>query len=286
MADVTAASSGSPSASPSGSNWTGLRRLARVYGALLRTELQAASSYRAQLALGALAWVVPVAFMALWRGAAGTEGVDGISAAQFTTYYAVVMFTTSLQISRSLSFDVEPLVHSGELSALLLRPHHPMHVLITRGLARLTYALTPLLLVVPALVWFLGGVVTDDPGQWALAVALTPLGFVAEIYLGLMMGCLALWFTRSAALSGLLFGAEWLIGGLVAPIALMPPPLDTLLRHQPLWFAIGAPAEAISGISRLEPWILLEAGAWIVVLHLGFAGLWRRGTRRYEAVGT
>lgn len=278
---VVAADDPAPRAS-----WTGPRRLARLYGGLLRSEVQAASTYRSQLVLGALSWVVPVAFMALWRGAASGGDVAGISAAQFTTYYAVVMLTTSLQLSRNLSFGIEPLVHSGELSALLLRPNHPTHALVARGLAQLTYALPPLALVVPALIWFLDGSVTDDAAQWVLAVAVTPLGFISEVYLGLMMGALALWFTRSAALSGLLFGAEWLIGGLVAPVALLPAPWSELLRHQPLWFAIGAPAEAISEISRLSPWILVEALVWAVALHLAFARLWRRGLLRFEAVGT
>lgn len=273
-----------PSSSPT--SWTGPRRLLRVYGGLLRAEIQAATTYRSQLILGALGWVVPVAFMALWRGAAGDDDVAGIVAAQFTTYYAVIMFTSGMQLSRMLSFEVEPLVHTGELSALLLRPHHPMHVLVSRGLAGLVYTALPLLLVVPALVSFLGGTVSGDAGQWLLAAALAPLGFVAVVHLGLMMGAVALWVTRSAAIAGLLFGAEWLVGGLVAPLALFPGPLPEILRHQPLWFAIGAPAEAISGISVLSPWVLAEATAWIVVVHLLFGRVWRRGMLRYEAVGT
>ena len=260
--------------------------MARIYGGLLRSELQAASAYRSQLVLGALSWVVPVAFMALWRGAAAGGDVAGITGAQFTTYFAVTMLTTSVQLTQILSFEIEPLVYSGELSALMLRPHHPLHVLIARGLAQLAYKLTPLLLVVPALIVFLGGSVSSDATQWLLAAGLGPLGFLAVVYLGLMMGSLALWITRSAALSGLLLGAEWLIGGLVAPLALMPAPLPGILRHQPLWFAIGAPAEAVSGISRLSPWMLLEGLAWVVVLHLAFARMWWRGLRRYEAVGT
>lgn len=266
--------------------WTGPGRLLRVYGGLLRTEIQAATTYRSQLVLGALGWVVPVAFMALWRGAAGGDAVAGITAPQFTTYYAVIMFTSAMQLSRMLSFEVEPLVHSGELSALLLRPHHPMHALVARGLAGLVYTAAPLLVVVPALAFFLGGTVSSDVGQWLLAAVIAPLGFLAVVYLALMMGAVALWVTRSAAIAGLLFGAEWLIGGLVAPIALFPGMLPEILRHQPLWFAIGAPAEAISGISRLEPWMPAEAAAWIVAVHLLFAWVWRRGMLRFEAVGT
>ena len=274
------------STAPRATSWAGPRRLARVYGGLLRSELQAAATYRSQLILGALAWVVPVAFMALWRGAAGGGDVAGIDGPQFTTYFAVVLLTTAIQLSRLLSFEVEPLVYSGELSALMLRPTHPLHLLVARGIAQLTYKLTPLLLVVPALVVLLGGSVTADPAQWLLAAALTAVGFLAVVYLGLMMGSLALWLTRSAALSGLLLGAEWLIGGLVAPVALMPGPLPEILRHQPLWFAVGAAGEAVAGISRLTPWMLLECLAWVVMLHVAFARMWRRGLRRYEAVGT
>ena len=264
----------------------GPARLASLYGALLRAELQAASAYRAQLVIGALAWVVPVAFMALWRGAASGGEVAGISTGQFTTYYAVLLLTTSLQISRELSFGISPLVWSGELAALLLRPHHATHVLVARGVARAAYVLPPLLVVVPLLVVGLDGRLTREVDQWLLAAALVPLGFLAEIYLALMMGALALWITRSDALSGLLFGFEWVLGGLVAPVALLPGVLPDLLRHQPLWFAIGAPAEAVSGISRLEPWVLAEAAGWVLLLHLAFARMWRAGLRRFEAVGT
>ncbi|CUR59527.1 membrane hypothetical protein [metagenome] len=266
--------------------WTGPRRLLRVYGGLLRLELQAASTYRSQLVLGALTWVVPVAFMALWRGAAGSDGIDGISSSQFTTYYAVLLLTTSLQLTNHLCFGLEPLVHTGELSALLLRPHHAMHALVARGVAQLSFRLSPLLVVVPVLVVALGGSVSHSATQWCLAVLITPLGFVAEVYLALMMASIALWITRSGALTGLLFGAEWILGGLIAPIALLPWVLPELLRHQPLWFAIGAPAEAVSGIGTLSPWTLLEALAWGVALHLVYARIWRRGLRRYEAVGT
>ena len=257
-----------------------------MYGALIGLELQVVSTYRAQLLLGALSWVVPVGFMALWRGAAAAGPVDGITAAQFTTYFAVLLFTTSLQLSRNLSFQLAPMVHSGELSALLLRPHHPMHVLIAKGIAELTYRLTPLLVVVPLLIWLVGGTVTTDPAQWVIGGGVMLLGTVSETYLGAMMGAVALWLTRSSGVRGLLFGAEWLFGGLVAPIALLPGVLPELLRHQPLWFAIGAGGEAISGISVLSPWVLMEAALWIVVLHELFAAIWRRGMKRYEAVGT
>ena len=53
---------------------TRIARAGLVVVALLRAELQAAAAYRAQLILGIFGWVVPLAFMVLWTGAAGGGG--------------------------------------------------------------------------------------------------------------------------------------------------------------------------------------------------------------------
>ena len=264
---------------------SGPARLVAVYTALITIELQAAATYRAQLVLGALGWVVPVGFLALWRGAAAAGPVDGIPAAQFTTYFAVLLLTTSAQLTH-IVFQVAPLVHSGELSALLLRPHHPMHVLIARGVAQLAYRLPPVLVAVPLLIVVVGGTVSPSAEQWAIGIALALVGGVAETYLALMMGSVALWLTNSSGIRGLLLGAEWVFGGLVAPVVLLPGILPEVLRHQPMWYALGGPAEAISGISSLSPLVLVAALGWVFALHLVFRVVWRRGLRRYEAVGT
>ena len=54
--------------------------------------------------------------------------------------------------ARRASFQVSPLVRTGQLSALLLRPVHPLHGLVARILAGFGYKLPPLMVVVPALV--------------------------------------------------------------------------------------------------------------------------------------
>ena len=53
---------------------------------------------------------------------------------------------------------VEPLVYSGELSALMLRPHHPLHVLIARGLDRLQGAPDLQATIWQRTVWLIGAI--------------------------------------------------------------------------------------------------------------------------------
>lgn len=59
-----------------------------------------------------------------------------------------------------------------------------------------------------------------------------------------------------------------------------------MLAHQPMWFAVGAPAEIVSGIADPGWWAVVEAVAWVVLLDRVFRVVWSRGVRRYEAVGS
>ncbi len=263
-----------------------MTRVPAVYGGLLRAELQAASQFRAQLMLGVLAWLVPLGFLALWRGAASAGPVQGISAGQFTTYFCLLMVTTSLQVIMPVIFGLGDLVYSGQLSALLLRPSHPIHPLVARALAEKVYGLPVVVALVAVVLVLAGGTVRAGPGAWLVAVTVTVLGLVATTYLAAMSAALAFWMTKAQGVQGLLVGAEWILGGIVAPVGLLPGALPVLVRHQPLWFADAAGPEILSGIGTYGAATVLEAVLWVVGLHLGYRRLWRRALVRYEAVGT
>jgi ABC-2 type transport system permease protein len=92
--------------------------------------------------------------------------------------------------------------------------------------------------------------------------------------------------TKAQGVQGLLVGAEWVLGGIIAPVGLLPGALPDVVRHQPLWFADGAAPEILSGIGHPGPWALVEAALWVVCLHVAYRRLWVRALTRYEAVGT
>jgi len=238
------------------------------------------------LILGIFGWVVPLAFMVLWTGAAGGEGVQQIGAGQFTTYFAVVLVTTNISFTAPLVYGLSRLVHSGELSARLLRPHHPLLSIIARGISQVLYSLLPMGIIVPAIVVLGDGALTDRSDQLILAPFIGIVGLVGAGYIAALVATLAFWMTKASGAQSLLYGLEWIAGGVIGPVLLLPGNLPDILRHQPLWYAVGAPAEMVSGISDLGMGVVFEAFAWVVALHVVFGGVWRRGLRRYEAVGT
>ncbi len=260
--------------------------LGRTYGALLRVEAQAASAYRWEIALTSFAWVVPLAFLALWVGAAAGGPVEGITQTEFATYYSLLLFTTSLQVTMAVIFEFGWQVYSGQLSAQLLRPVHPLHQVVARAFAMKLYALPPMLVAVPIALWLTGGRVQGNLGDWALAIVVTLLGTASVTYLAAMSGAIAFWMTKAQGIQGLLFGVEWVIGGLVAPVALLPGILPSVAVHQPLWYANAAGPEILSGIAPHGWGLVAEATFWVVALHTAYRLLWQAAIRRYEAVGT
>ncbi len=261
-------------------------RVVSLYSGMVRAELQAASAYRAQLVLSVLAWVVPLAFLALWRSAAADGPVGGITATQFSTYFCLLLVTTNLQLSMPVIFEFGWLVYSGQMSALLVRPCHPIHQVVARAVAEKAYVLPGLVVIVPVALALTGGSVTGTPFAWLVAVLATLLGTLAVVYLAAMAGAIAFWMTKAQGVQGLLVGAEWVLGGIVAPVALLPGPWPDIVRHQPFWYADAAAPEILSGISAPSVWIVAEAAVWVLGLHLLYRVLWRRALLRYDAVGT
>ena len=262
------------------------RRTLTLYAALVRAELSHAAAYRAQLLFGVVEWLVPLAFLALWRGAAAQGPVGGISATQFSTYFCLLLFTTNLQFAMVVIYVFGERVYSGQLSALLVQPVHAIHQIVAMGIAAKIYQVPVLLVLVPVVLALTGGAVTANAFGWLIGVLVMLLGTISMVYLAAMMGTVSFWMAKAQGVQGLLIGAEWVLGGIVAPVTLLPGVWPEILRHQPLWYADAAAPEFLSGISQPSWWVVLEAAGWVLALHLAYRLVWRRGLRRYEAVGT
>lgn len=261
-------------------------RLPTVYGALLRGEMMATSGYRANLIISMIGWVVPFVMLALWRGAAADGPIESITAGQFTTYFAVVLLTTAFSLAGHLIYGFTPLVHDGRLAHYLQRPYHPFHNIIADALSATAFrAITVFVLFAGVL-----GLVGAEFGPSAalpVAVLLWVAGLVGTAYIAALAGTTALWVTRAYGLQSLAIGAEGLLGGMYAPVMLLPGWLEIIARHTPFWFQIGAPAELVAGILDTRDGLIAiaEAVVWVGALHALFRVVWRRGLRQYELVG-
>jgi len=79
----------------------------------------------------------------------------------------------------------------------------------------------------------------------------------------------------------------FLLSGIVAPVALLPPLLQMTAKALPFRYMVGFPVEILTQ-SLPQSEILMGFGvqaAWLALAALLAALLWKTGLRRYSAIG-
>jgi ABC-2 type transport system permease protein len=101
------------------------------------------------------------------------------------------------------------------------------------------------------------------------------------------LGLIALWTTRVSALYELYFAAELLLSGRLVPMSLLPSWARNLAAFLPYQWTFGFPIEALVGQLTTRQLLmgLLTQALWIGIGALAVQIMWRRGVRRYSAVG-
>lgn len=265
----------------------GGRESMRKFGALLRAAWSDALEYRAEVAIWMLTGVLPLVMLAVWRTLAGESGVGGYSGADFVTYYVGALAIRQLT-GAWIIWDMEREIRLGELSPHLLRPYHP--------LARyLAFALSDKPLRLALVVPICGLALLIEPAAWpttdALSlVALPPaiaLAFLIYFFNQCCIGLLSFWWTQVLAVQDFWFGLYALASGYLVPLDLLPAPLTRVLALLPFRAMLGFPLDLLLG--RLEPTQIAQGFGlqllWAVALCALMLLMWRRGLRRYSAVG-
>lgn len=262
--------------------------LARIYGALIRAHLAEAFEYRTRAIFWLMSAVFPLVMLAVWLAVVREAGpVAGWDGADFASYYVAATLISRLTSSWT-TWSWEDSIRSGELSMQLLRPADPFHQSLV---AQLSWKILDLLFVAPivALAAILNPAITFplDAGRLAALVAAVISGFLLSHLMGCTFGMLAFWTTQSNTLFSLVIGVGQFLSGWIAPLAVFPGPVRDLALLLPFRSGVGLPVEIMIGrlgAGAIAFGLAVTAG-WSLVFLVLYRLLWRRGLRRYEAVG-
>jgi ABC-2 type transport system permease protein len=113
------------------------------------------------------------------------------------------------------------------------------------------------------------------------------LAAILSFLAGWVLATLAFWTTRVHAISTFWDRAAFIFAGQIAPLALLPGPLQAISLALPFGYILGVPAEILRGGVSVPTALLLMAGQafWIVVFYVALQRVWRVGVRQYSAVG-
>ncbi len=261
---------------------------ARAYPGLVRASVQVSLTYRGLLVVRFFGMLFPMLLLFVWLTVAADNATTaGWDAGRLTSYYVaagVVYELASSQISWMWDADLR----SGELSTRLLRPVTVFHQYLAAGIGRFIVNLA-ILLPVAAVVTAAVSLI-----HYPLTVAIATevaLALLLAFLLGVMMASafalIGFWTTQSTNLYMFWWGIGMFASGWIAPLELMPGWLRHLAVVLPFRYALGFPVELILG--RLDDGQIALGFAvaltWLAIFAGIYRVMWRRGVRRYQAVG-
>ncbi len=267
-------------------------RRMRKYKHVINVGLQNLLVYRVNFLFRALFGLLPLAAtISLWRAiyAGQTGSVAGYSLGQMISYYLVVTLVDMATAVAEDDWQIAADIRDGRISQFLIKPvDYLTYRLCLFGAGRIIY--TVVALVPVGLFIFLQRQYFVLPangavlGWFLLSVTLTAL---LQFFISYTMALLAFWFLEISTFIFIVFAFEFIAGGHLFPLDILPAPLAQALAFTPFYYQMYFPVSIYVGRSTgaaMYEGLAIQA-AWVVTAYLLARLMWNRGLRRYSAVG-
>jgi ABC-2 type transport system permease protein len=230
----------------------------------------------------------PVIYLVVWSTVARQQGgsVGGFTPGEFAAYYIVWTLVRNMNIALT-PYAWEERVRGGDLSVMLLRPVHPIHMDLA-GLAGWKAVVIVLWLPIAAFLSLIFQPTYDIAPVNVLVFLVAIWGaYVLRSMFLWLLGLVTFWTTRVGPVFDIFFTAELLLSGRLVPMSLMPDWAQQLAGYLPFQWTFSFPIEALIG--KLPPDQLLRGLGmqvlWIAISATLVALAWRLAVRRFSAVG-
>ena len=266
----------------------------KKYWHVLNVGIQNNLTYRFNFLARTLFGLIPLtAVLLLWRTIYSSKAADATvssyTLAQMISYYLLVTIVDALTAVNEDDWQIAADIKDGNISQFLLKPVDYLWFRLSLFVSgRLTYmaiAFIPLTLFI----LYLRQYFVLPPnwltfGWFMVSLALTAL---LQFFLSYMMAMLAFWVLEVSTFIFILYAFEFIASGHLFPLDILPPALERALYFTPfpyqLYFPVGVYMGKVTG-AALWQGLAIQA-LWVAVAY-GLARLaWRRGIRRYSAVG-
>ena len=269
---------------------------------VLNIGIQNTLVYRVNFLFRSLFGLVPLmATISLWRtiysgssgGAPGsTESagvVAGYSLAQMVSYYLIVTIVDALTAVNEDDWQIAADIKDGNISQFLLKPiDYLTYRLCLFGAGRVMYtavAFVPVtLFILYQRKFFVLPADGAAVGWFAVSLVLTGL---LQFFSSYTMALLAFWVLEVSTFIFILFAFEYIAGGHLFPLDILPRGIERVLHYTPFPYQLFFPVSIYVGKTtgrELYQGLLIQTG-WVVVAYLLARWVWKRGIRKYSAVG-
>jgi ABC-2 type transport system permease protein len=264
----------------------------KKYWHVINIGIQNTLVYRMNFLFRSSFSLVPLfATISLWRSvyAGQSSNVGGYDLAQMISYYLVVTIVDALTAVAEDDWQIVGDIKDGNISQFLLKPiDYLTYRLCLFSAGRLVFAVCAFV-PVAGFIFFQRRYFVLPPdlatvGWFAASLVLTAL---LQFFISYTMALLAFWVLEVSTFIFIVFAFEYVAGGHLFPLDILPPVLFKALHFTPfpyqLFFPVNIYLGRVTG-PALYQGLLVQTG-WVVAAYWLARFVWSRGIRKYSAVG-
>jgi len=264
----------------------------KKYWQVIGIGIQNTLVYRVNFLFRSLFGLIPLfATISLWRTIYEGQGDDvaGYSLAQMISYYLVVTLVDALTAVAEDDWQIAADIKDGNISQFLLKPiDYLTYRLCLFGAGRIIYtavAFVPVgLFIFGHRSYFQLPPDAATYGWFAVSLVLTGL---LQFFLSYTMALLAFWVLEVSTFIFMVFAFEYIAGGHLFPLDILPPALQNVLYFTPFPYQLFFPVHVYLGKATgaaLYQGLIIQA-LWVAAAYGLARFVWARGIRKYSAVG-
>lgn len=266
----------------------------KKYWHVLNIGIQNTLVYRINFLFRSVFALVPLlASISLWQtiydGRSAGADLAGYSLGKMISYYVMAMVIDALTAVTDDDWQVASDIREGQINHFILKPIDYLgYRLCLFGAGRLVYSLVaflPMLAVI--LAW-------QEHFYWPQSPWTVPVFLISLIMTGLLqffisytVALLAFWVLEVSTWILMLFALEYVAGGHLFPLDILPPFFQQVLSYTPFPYEIYFPASVY--LEQLSPEALVKGLVlqlvWVLATYQLARWIWQRGLKRYSAVG-
>jgi len=263
------------------------------YWHVLNIGLQNTLVYRLNFLFRATFGLIPlIAVISVWRTIyAGKAGgmIASYELAQMVSYYLVITIVDALTGVTEDDWQIAADIKDGNISQFLLKPmDYLTYRLCLFGAGRLVYAAVALV-PTTVFIWVLRDsfVLPPDAATAAWFVVSLVLTALMQFLLSFTLALLAFWVLEVATFIFIAFAFEYIAGGHLFPLDLLPPAVAGALDYTPFPYMLFFPVSIWLGrVGGDALWLgVLVQLLWVIAGYALARLVWSRGIRKYSAVG-
>ena len=266
-----------------------MKALAELYLQEIKTGVASMLQYRATLVIWLIGNVLePLIYLVVWTTVARSTGgsVGGYGVLDFAAYYIVLMLVNQATFTWVM-YEFDYRIREGTFSADLLHPDHPIHADIATNLSSKVVNLPFVVAAAAGLAAVFHPAFRFTPLAVAAFVPALVLAFLVRFLVDWTVALAAFWTTRVTAINQIHYMAVLFFSGQIAPLTVLPRPLQVVANVLPFRWTVGFPVELLLGrLTRAQILTGFAAqAAWLLAGALLVRVAWRVSVRRYSAVG-